>query len=506
MRKVTVTTDYLIHHPPAWQKLLMRYPEEFWLKRGERMMRRLARAMNARVPAYGQFLARSGSTNSRTLPADLPPVTKDGYLKQYPLPDLCWDGNATGVPRTIAATSGSTGEPFYFPRTKVQDYQYAAVAEMYLRSNFSIDKKSTLFIVGWGMGVWIGGVFSFAAVRILAERGRYPVSVITTGISEEEILKAVRVLGPRFDQVIIGGYPPMIKDVIDHGTSVGMSWKKYNVRFIFSAEGFSERFRDYIARHAGLRNIYTDTLNHYGSVDLGTMAHETPLTILVRRLATDRPDLNEALFGHRHRQPTVAQFVPELFYFEERGGSLLCTADSGLPLVRYDLLDTGGVRTLAEVKQILGGFGIDLDRETKKAGIRHTVWNLPFVYVFERSDFTVKFYGANIFPQEIRRALETEELSDAVTGRFTMSVGYDPSMNQRLTVTVELKPEAAITKDLSARVTGAITQELTSRNSEYANNYRGMGAERTTPDVVFIPFGDPDLFPRTGKQRWVRKK
>jgi phenylacetate-coenzyme A ligase PaaK-like adenylate-forming protein len=48
-----------------------------------------------------------------------------------------------------------------------------------------------------------------------------------------------------------------------------VDWKKYNLRFIFSAEGFSETFRDYVAEVAGLKNAYLDTLNHYGTVDQG---------------------------------------------------------------------------------------------------------------------------------------------------------------------------------------------------------------------------------------------
>src|SRR3989344_5055829 len=148
----------------------------------------------------------------------------------------------------------------------------------------------------------------------------------------------------------------MIKATIDEGIKNGLRWEDYQLGFIFSAEGFSEKFRDYIVRKAGLKNPYKDTLNHYGTVDLGTMAHETPLSILIRRLVDDKPAMNNALFKKEFRQPTLAQYMPDMFYFEEINGSLLCSAPSGIPLVRYDLKDYGGIYTLQQITKMLSDF------------------------------------------------------------------------------------------------------------------------------------------------------
>ena len=505
-RQKSYTTNYLLQHPDIWMSLLSEKEEPYWIQRGENMAVSLFTRMRKKVPAYRSFLQMSEYIGGSQLDFQtIPTIDKNSYLRKFPLEDLSWDGAFTSRQETVAATSGSTGEPFYFPRGLEQDKQYAAIAEMYLRSNFDIQHKKTLYIIGWGMGVWIGGIFSFAAARIVAERGKYPLSVITTGISEEEILKAVKTLGPLYDQIIIGGYPPMIKDLIDQGLSSNIGWKNYPVKFIFSAEGFSERFRDYIVEQTGLQNVYLDTLNHYGTVDLGTMAHETPLSIMIRRLACNRPELNMDLFGHPYRQPTLAQYIPELYYFEEYDHTLLCSARSGLPLVRYDLLDTGGVITQKKVAEIFANHGLSLSEEVLKHGIHKTVWNLPFVYVFERGDFTVKLYGANIYPQEIRRALEQDVISKSVTGRFTMAVTYDEQVNQRFTVDIELRPGVLQNPSLEASVTNAVLLELLSHNSEFANNYQGLGKEKNTPIIHLVGYGQAPHFARTGKHRWVRK-
>lgn len=502
-----MSTARLIADPVRWEQLLRAEPEAVWLSRGEAMARRLWRAMRNRVPAYRNVLSRH-HISLRGIPRDtsrLPVISKATYIRKYPLARMCWDGVLDTERMTIAATSGSTGEPSYFPRTVEQDMQYAALAEMYLRSNFSIHTKSTLYIVGWGMGIWIGGVFSYAAVRIVAERGTYPLSVITPGASREDILKAVQTLGPLYDQVIIGGYPPMIKDLVDEGVRIGIRWRRYHVKFIFSAEGFSEAFREYIAERAGLPDIYMDTLNHYGTVDMGTMAHETPVSILVRRLSRTRPELNMALFGDAHRQPTVAQYVPELFYFEERRGAVLCSAYSGLPLFRYDTGDSGGVHTFADVRNVFHAHGVDLSSEIIKAGIANHIWNLPFVYVFERRDFTVKLSGANIYPEEIRRVLDHGSFADTVTGKCTLEIRVDEAMDQHLVVNVELKKGVRSDQALKRRIRDHIMAELAVHNSEYAYLAAHLSPARVTPRIVLWSYGDAALFSAAGKHRWVRK-
>lgn len=499
-------TDTLVKHPVRWEMLLREKPESYWLRRGEKFALALYQSVARRVPAYKQFIGKRAN-GIRTMEEfrTLPLTSKDSYLRAYPWIDLSWFGALTESQMTIAATSGSTGEPFYFPRTREQDMQYAAVAEMYLRTNFAIHKKRTLYVVGWGMGVWIGGVFSYQAVRIVSERGNYALSVITPGTSPDEIIKAVIRLGPFYDQIIIGGYPPMIKDLLDEGQRRAVRWKDYPVKFIFSAEGFSEAFRDYVIKKAGLKSPYLDTLNHYGTVDLGTMAHETPIAILIRRISQKLPALNEALFGNRYRQPTLAQYIPELFYFEAVDGGLVCSARSGLPLVRYNLIDTGGIKTLAETVAICLRHGVDLYRECRKAGIAETVWNLPFVYVFERSDFTVKLSGANIFPQEVRRALESRQLARFVTGKCTMEVGVDAHMDQVLHIHVEMKPGVRGSAALKQRVCDEIVSDLRAHNSEYAYLFNNLPPSRMIPIITLWERGSTPYFGAPGKHKWVRK-
>lgn len=480
-------------------------PEEKWVRRGANRALGQFYAMAARVPAYKDFLRAHRFSASAVRGIEdlrlIPPVDKDNYLRKYPKEMLCWDGEFAHGQWVISTTSGSTGQPYYFPREHSQDWQYAVTAELYLRSNFQIHQKSTLYIVAFPMGAWIGGLFTYEALKLVAEHGGYNLSIITPGIHKQEVINAVKQLGGSFDQVIIGAYAPFLKDILDDGRREGVEWEKYHLGFVFSAEAFSEKFRDYVFETTGIADPYRSTLNHYGTVDLGTMAHETPESILIRRTLAERDQLGTIL-PENDRQPTLAQYNPELFYFETDHNHLYCTAYSGLPLLRYDLKDYGGILGRRQTHQTLAATGFDVMAEARRTGIGDTLWNLPFVYVYERDDFSVSYYAFQLYPDTVRRALQHEVLKYKLTGKFTMSVEYNDAGRQELHINVELKhgiePSIAIEGEVLERVQGYLVRE----SSEYHETYKMIGAE-VMPRIHLWNYEDPTYFRPGTKQKWV---
>ncbi|HEX5798258.1 MAG TPA: hypothetical protein VFX79_02785 [Candidatus Saccharimonadales bacterium] len=477
--------------------------EEHWIKSGQKRALRLFHSMARDVPAYKKFLKKQGINTADIKGfkdfSSVPALDKNNYLRAYSRPDLCWEGKFAEQSWVVSTTSGSTGEPYYFPRTDTQDKFLAITTELYLRANFNIQNKSTLYIDAFPMGAWIGGVFTYESIRQVAEKG-YPLSIITPGIHRQEVINAVKQLGHEFDQVIIAAYAPHLKDILDQGSEQGVNWKNYNIGLIFSAEAFSETFRDYILKTVGAKNTLRSTLNHYGTVDLGTMAHETPLSILVRRLLV-KDDKLSILFPEDKRQPTLAQYDPSLFYFEQEGKNLLCSSYSGIPLFRYDLKDYGGVLTKKEVYKRLRASGYDIDAIIKEKGIESTVWNLPFVYVYERDDFSVSYYAFLIYPDTVRRALQAVEFEKHITGKFTMEVDYDKNGNQRFKIYIEKKPTQE-EKTLKDKLKKHIHTQLCEENSEYRVTAEIIG-EKFQPHIYLLDNGDPDYFKPGTKQKWV---
>jgi phenylacetate-CoA ligase len=482
-------------------------PERLWIRRGEQRALRLFHAMAARVPAYKQFLNQH-KINSSTIRTTedlrrVPAINKDNYLRAFPREQLCWDGKFSHGQWVISTTSGSTGKPYYFPRETSQDWQYAVSAELYLRKNFQIHKQSTLYIVAFPMGAWIGGLFTYEALKIVAQHGDYDLSIITPGIHKQEVINAFMQLAPNFDQVIIGSYAPFLKDIISDGKRAGINWADHKVRFVFSAEAFSETFRDWVLRETGIGEPYNSTLNHYGTVDLGTMAHETPESILIRRTLINDNKLN-ILLPEATRQPTLSQYNPQLFYFEEENHNLLCTAFSGLPLVRYNLRDYGGVFSREHAHKTLQEHGYDVPGLLSKADISTETWNLPYVYVYERNDFSVSYYAFQLYPDTIRRALQQKPFQSQLTGKFTMLVDYDDEGRQHLNVNVELQHAVEPKNELAQNIQTALHDALISESSEYRET-AGMIGSSVKPVVHLWPYEDQTYFRPGTKQKWVIK-
>ena len=263
---------------------------DYWRDAGNRRMLKLFHEAFERVPAYKAFLKDHGVKASavRTMKdfARLPHVTKENYLRRYPLEALSWNGTLKKSAHVFTATSGSTGAAFYFPRDRALDLQSSISHELFLRNAQRGKRRSVLVIDGFGMGVWIGGLITYEAFHSIAERGN-PVTIITPGSNKKEILEAMRHIARLFDDIVLCGYPPFIKDVIDEGVREGIDWSRYSMKLLFAAEGFSDRFRSYVATKAGIKNVFFDTMNIYGSADLGTMAQESPLTIATRAEAAE---------------------------------------------------------------------------------------------------------------------------------------------------------------------------------------------------------------------------
>jgi phenylacetate-CoA ligase len=498
--------DKTLSDVPNLQKLLIEKPEEYWTERGEKMALKLFHEMAERVPAYKDFLKKKSVNPDEIVTIEdfkkVPLIDKDNYLRSYPREMLCWDGKFASEQWVVSTTSGSTGEPFYFPRGDMQDEYYAISAELYLRENFNIQAKKTLYIDAFAMGAWIGGLFTYEAINRVAKKG-YALTIITPGINKAEVISAVKNLGDSFDQVIIGCYPPVMRDIIDLGIESGLDWGKYNLGIVFSAEGFSEDFRDYVTKYGKLDNVYSSSLNHYGTVDLGTMSHETPFSIFVRRQAISDKTLFKTLFGNETKLPTFTQYIPEMFYFESVDNNVVCSSYSGLPLVRYDLNDRGGVMSLKQIQSSFSKVGKDIVKEMNLINIKPN-WNLPIVYLYERSDFSVTYYGAQIYAEEIRKALMKSTLHKYVTGKFTMISDYDKDANSFLEINVELRSGISENREIENEVSKSVLELLIKENSEYKSNYSEYG-EKINPIIKLWSNGHELHFSGKGKQKWVKK-
>jgi phenylacetate-CoA ligase len=446
----------------------------------------------ATVPAYAAFLEEHGVDPDAIRTLDdfhtLPLATKERYVDAYPLPERCRGGRLDGCDM-LALSSGSTGEPTVWPRFLTDELAVATRFEQVFHDSFAAHERTTLAVVCFPLGTWVGGMYTAACLRHLAAKG-YPLTVVTPGNNPEEILRVVDRLGAAAEQLVLLGYPPFVKGVIDTGRARGLAWARHDVKLVLAGEVFSEEWRTLVGERTGGMRPTHDSASLYGTADAGVLGVETPLSVAIRRFLAGRPADAEELFGDV-RLPTLVQYDPSSRFFEEQDGTLLFTGENGAPLVRYHIADEGGLVAHDELLAFVRARGFDPPRGRP----------LPFVYVFGRSHFTVSYYGANVYPENVTVALEQAPISDWTTGKFVLATLEDERRDRVLSLVVELAPGAEPTDDRTTKVAEAVVAQLLRLNSEFANY---VPADRRRPQVSFRPAGDPEWFPVGVKHRYTR--
>jgi phenylacetate-CoA ligase len=366
------------------------------------------------------------------------------------------------------------------------------ISEAVYRQLFEAHEKSTLYIVTFGMGVWIAGTYMMMATQCVAQRG-YPITVVTPGHNKAEILKLVRFGEKYYQQVILVGLPPFVKDVIDAGSAEGINWQEINIKFMFTGEAFTERWRAHLQKTVGM-NPLTDAINIYGSADVGLIAHETATTIFLRGLAAQNPQIAQVLF-HSDRIPSVNQYNPHFRHFEQMDGELLISARSGIPLLRYNTKDMGDILYFEDAERALCTHNIDLVSEFQRQASPSLLWRLPIVYLFGRGKFSATLYGIIIFPEYIKYILDHSTLVEWLSGRFVLQTEEEKDFSQRLHLRVELSEGIAQTTQVEELVRNVFVSELPKISSEYRHLLESV-KDRAHPKVTAHDYGDPTYFAR----------
>jgi phenylacetate-CoA ligase len=375
---------------------------------------KLFRSAAVEVPAYRRFLDERGVDVNAIVSAEafarLPATSKADYHRAHALAELCRDGRLSDTD-FVAVSSGSTGEPTFWPRADYDEYGTAYRFEQVLRDSFDLAARKTLGVVCFSLGSWVGGMYTTFACRALAAKG-YPLTLVTPGNNRAEILRVVRALSPHFEQVVLFGYPPFLKDVIDAGRADGFAWHERRFGLVTAGEVFNETWRSLVSERLGARDVTRSIASLYGTADGGVLANETPVSTQIRRFLAERPEAARELFGEA-RLPTLCQYDPLHRYFEQDGDQLLFSGDGSVPLLRYRILDRGGVIPFSRMLAFVRDHGFEPGPEaTAKPR------ELPFVFVFGRSGFALSFYGANVYPENVALGLEQPEVSAHVTGKF----------------------------------------------------------------------------------------
>jgi phenylacetate-CoA ligase len=452
-----------------------------------------------RVPAYKDFLQKHAIRPERIKTLSdfktLPIVTKENYLKAYPLKQLLWDGNFKDA-HIISMSSGSSGQPFFWPRGDNSLLDCIGFHQS-IFDNLEIRKdKEVLVIIAFAMGTWIAGTYTLAAIEHLTKKG-YNLTAMTPGIDKHSAVRILEKMGPEFDQVILFGYPPFTKDIVDAAIEEKVKLKQLNLKIITAGENISEKWRNYMLKKIGASDPLRTVLNIYGTADAGLLGCETPLSIYTRRIAEDKQKVFNSLFPDANVLPTFVAYNPHKRFFEEIDGDIVFTCNNSLPLIRYQILDQGKLFTADELFAALDMQPTQLPSELRKYTQDH------HVALYGRHDVATTFYALDIFPENIKRGLEQPSLQKYVTGKFIIETIYhDETQEQSLHLTIETKSNVSVTPELTQKVLKYVIAGLKEHNIEYNALYHELG-KKANPTLHFIESGSPDFDLRV-KHRWVR--
>ncbi|HBK99874.1 MAG TPA: phenylacetate--CoA ligase, partial [Microcoleaceae bacterium UBA10368] len=199
------------------------------------------------------------------------------------------------------------------------------------------------------------------------------------------------------------------------------------------------------------------------------------------------------------------------FFEVNDDGTLLFSGDNGIPLIRYHISDNGGLISYEAMLDFLAAWGFNPGEHLQQAAALNLLPNsdfprgirrLPFVYVFGRSHFTVSYFGANIYPENVTVGLEVPKIREWVTGKFVLQVREDSDRNRFLSVVVELAPGVDGDEEKQKAIASSILSQLRRLNSEFANY---VPPEYQLPMVTLTATGDAEYFPMGVKHRYTRQ-
>ena len=160
------------------------------------------------------------------------------------------------------------------------------------------------------------------------------------------------------------------------------------------------------------------------------------------------------------------QYNPLLRYIESVNNELVFTSASGIPLVRFNIHDSGRPVSYEKIMDSFRKLG-DLPAKNFPELDARSFWQLPFVALWGRNDYKIIFYAVNIYPEHVRRALSQSGLFSKLTGKFTMRKEYLKNMDEFLEINVELRKDVTPSRQLASKIRDYVVEHLQKVNMEY---------------------------------------
>lgn len=430
----------------------------------------------SKVKAYQELMEEKGvqisSIQSEEDFRKLPIIDKQSYILKYPLGKLLKVDFAQNY--TIEESSGYGGKSCFWLRYSGQDDAFVNYAEVGLVKTYNVKKKSTLVINTFALGTWVTGVKFARALCGVANKKDIKMTVANTGMVFDSAIKIIENFADEYDQVLLAGYPPFVKglveDLIEKKTI-----KNVELHIMVGAESFPEEWRDYMTKLLQTQYDYEPIiLSAYGAADVGLeLGYEQPITKLFRNLLRSDKDLRYEVLGEGvDFVPHFFQYNPLNIWVEEVDGELIYTSNSGIPVVRYNLHDAGGIISYEKFISIL-----DRKYDIKKILNHYKPFHMPILFLRGRTDGVIPISGANLYIEQVRSALEKPSLQKYLTGGFYSFSKLDDKFLPQFHIIIEVDDKNIIGEKEEALILKEIVKTLCKLNQDYRAFYNDRPAQ-----------------------------
>lgn len=428
--------------------------------------------LNARqtVPAYRAFLQEHGALDVDRF-EDIPPMDKAGYIKRWPIDQLCQGGRLPTHGAVIDESSGSSGQASNWIRGPGERAAAKRLLQFATRSAFG--DEPFILLNAFALGPWATGMnVSMSLVDLCVLK--------SIGPDAAKVIGTLKLLGPKH-RYVIAGYPPFLKGLVD---TADIDWSQYDVCAVVGGEGMSQPLR------AALNRRFRKTISSFGASDLEiNIGVETDYTIALRDALASNAGLAEDLYG-REALPMVFQYDPLNYFIEtDADRNLLITInrlENVSPRIRYNIRDRGVVRSMKDVVAAAAKRGV---------GLPAPLVDLPVLFHWGRQDNAVGFYGCKITPEDIQHViLRVAALGERVTN-FALHPYEDADANKRLEVWFEVA--TALESDGQEGLREAVLAELAAVNQDFRESIKMVPLDRRPGIRVFVagqsPFPEQDI-------------
>jgi|GEM_PF-760920 len=442
------------------------------------------------VPAYQHFLKqnRFDPKKIRTIKDFnqlLPQTDKANYIKKYSFEQRCKEGHLP-YQGNIDESGGTSGKATNWIHDFHEEELLSKAITFEYNYVFEGDKKNFIVISAWSTGPWATGIKFCELMERIA-------LVKNTDTDPQEVIETLQMFG-KDKNYMIGGYPPFIKNMFDDNKEK-IDWKQYNIDLVTGGEGVPLEWVYYVKK---MLRPGAKIVSSYGcsDIDIG-IGFETPLSFFFRELAHENEKLCSELFG-KDELPMIFQYNPLVHYIrevpnEEGKPEIEITQldkKAAVSKIKYNLHDEGKRYSYVDLIKGIERYYPHWETEfRKRGGHLKDILHLPFLCIFGRSDGTLSFDGANVFPNQIEAGILRNKILAKITNRFKMEKKYDQRHTMQFHIYIELKKGHKPQEKLKPKYLQSILKELLKVNPDFRESYSKN--KTIKPFITVYPFDHP---------------